>query len=128
MLSRNKSSNGLSNAGSWKSPLKNHVGIWESRTQRQWSDKAIGRTTPCLYGLFSLITIVAEELSKKDKLKIREAIWHQKELATFSDAIGCVRQCLWEKRSFQTSPKEVEMIKLLRSLMECLTETLCFVT
>jgi len=104
---------------------RRHLGI---ETQRQWSDKAINRTTPCLYGLFSLITLVAEELSKAGKLKMRQAIWYQKELATFSDAIGCVRQSLWAARSFQTSQKEVEMIKIPRSFLECLTETLCFVT
>ena len=104
---------------------RRHLGI---ETQRQWSDKAINRTTPCLYGMFSLITMVAQELSKGGKLKIRSAIWYHKELATFSDAIGCVRQYLWEWRSFQTSQNEVEMIKIPRPLLECLTDTLCFVT
>ena len=104
---------------------RRHLGI---ETQRQWSDKAIGRETPCLFGLFSLITMVAGELAKGGKLKIREAAWYKKEAATFSDAIGCVRQQLWEKRSFQTSPNEEEMIKIPRSILECLTDTLCFVT
>ena len=104
---------------------RRHLGI---ETQRQWSDKAIGRETPCLFGLFSLITMVANEMAKGGKLKIRSAAWYQKEAATFSDAIGCVRQQVWEKRSFQTSPNEVEMIKIPRSFLECLTETLCFVT
>ncbi len=104
---------------------RRHLGI---ETQRQWSDKAINRTTPCLYGMFSLLTMVVQELSKSGKLKIRSAVWYDKELATFSDAIGCVRQYLWEKRSFQTSPKKMEMIKIPRPFLECLTETLCFVT
>lgn len=104
---------------------RRHLGI---ETQRQWSAQAIGRTTPCLYGLFSLITIMAQGLSKSGKLKMRQAIWYQKEMATFSDAIGCVRQCLWEWQSFQTSVKEVEMIKIPRSYLECLTDTLCFVS
>jgi hypothetical protein len=78
--------------------------------------------------MFSLITMVAQELSKSGKLKIRSAIWYHKEAATFSDAIGCVRQQLWEFESFQTSGKEVEMIKIPRSLMETLTETVCFAT
>lgn len=104
---------------------RRHLGI---ETQRQWSAKAIGRETPCLFGLFSLITMVANELAKNGKLKIRSAAWYKKEAATFSDAIGCVRQQLWEKRSFQTSPNEMEMIKIPRSFLECLTDTLCFVT
>jgi hypothetical protein len=104
---------------------RRHLGI---ETNRQWSEKAINRTTPCLYGMFSLITMVAQELSKGGNLKIRSAVWYQKETATFSDAIGCVRQYLWERRSFQPSPNEVEMIKIPRPLLQCLTETLCFVT
>ena len=64
---------------------RRHLGI---ETQRQWSDKAIQRTTPCLMGMFSLITMMAQALSKGGKLKIRGAIWYHKELATFSDAIG----------------------------------------
>jgi hypothetical protein len=104
---------------------RRHLGI---ETQRQWSDKAIGRTTPCLFGMFSLITMMAQELCNGGKLKIRSAIWYQKEVATFSDAIGCVRQQLWEFQSFQTSPNEMEMIKIPRSFMETLTETLCFAT
>ena len=104
---------------------RRHLGI---ETNRQWSEKAIKRTTPCLFGLFSLITMVAQELAKSGKLQIRSAVWYEKELATFSDAIGCVRQYLWEWRSFQTSQNEVEMIKIPRPLLECLTDTLCFVT
>jgi hypothetical protein len=102
---------------------RRHLGI---ETQRQWSDKAIQRTTPCLFGLFSIITMMAQELSASGKLKIRSAIWYQKEVATFSDAIGCVRQQIWESRSFQTSENEWEMIKIPRSFLNTLTDTLCF--
>ena len=104
---------------------RRHLGI---ETQRQWSDKAIQRTTPCLYGLFSLITMLGQELFNNDKLKIRSAAWYKKEAATFSDAIGCVRQHLWVARSFQTSEKGDKWIKIPRSFLECLTDTLCFVT
>jgi hypothetical protein len=33
-----------------------HLGV---ETQRQWSDRAIARTTPCLLGLFSIVTLLA---------------------------------------------------------------------
>lgn len=104
---------------------RRHLGI---ETNRQWSDKAIQRTTPCLMGMYSLVALVAEELSKSGKLKIRQAVWYQKQVATFSDAIGCVRQQIWEWRSFQTSDGQVEMIKIPRAYLECLTDTLCFVS
>lgn len=102
---------------------RRHLGI---ETNRQWSDKAINRTTPCLFGLFSLVTIMANELSKTGKLKIRSAVWYEKEVATFSDAIGCVRQQIWEFQSFQTSETDYEVIKIPRSFLETLTDTLCF--
>src|ERR1019366_9189766 len=35
---------------------RDHLGV---ETQRQWSDRAIARTTPALLGLFSLVTIWA---------------------------------------------------------------------
>ena len=104
---------------------RRHLGI---ETSRQWSDKAIARTTPCLFGLFSVVAMVAQELEQHGKLKMRQAVWYHKELATFSDAIGCVRQQIWERQSFQTSGAEVEMIKIPRSYLECLTDTLCFVS
>jgi hypothetical protein len=104
---------------------RRHLGI---ETNRQWSDKAIQRTTPCLFGLFSLVTMMAETLSQEGKLKIRKAVWYEKRAATFSDAIGCVRQQIWECQSFQTSEKEWEMIKIPRSFLNTLTDTLCFVS
>jgi len=104
---------------------RRHLGI---ETNRQWSDKAIQRTTPCLMGMFSLVAMVAQELSKQGKLKMRQTVWYHKEVATFSDAIGCVRQQIWEWQSFQTSGAEVEMIKIPRPYLECLTDTLCFVS
>jgi hypothetical protein len=79
---------------------RRHLGI---ETNRQRSAKAIAQTTPPLMGLFSLV-------------------------AMFSDAIGCVRQQIWEWQSFQTSGAEVEMIKIPRQYLECLTDTLCFVS
>ena len=36
-----------------------HLGI---ETQRQWNDWAIGRTTPALFGLYSLFTLIAHSL------------------------------------------------------------------
>jgi hypothetical protein len=38
-----------------------HLGV---ETQRPWNDLAIGRTTPALLGLYSLVTLTAEALLK----------------------------------------------------------------
>jgi hypothetical protein len=36
--------------------VRDHLGF---ESQRQWSDPAIARTTPCLLGLFSLVALFA---------------------------------------------------------------------
>jgi len=102
---------------------RRHLGI---ETQRQWSDKAIARSTPCLFGLYSVVTIFAQELAQKQKLSLRRSAWYEKEEATFSDAIAAVRRYLWAEQHFQTSKNEAEMIKIPRAFMERLTDTLCY--
>lgn len=102
---------------------RRHLGI---ETQRQWSDKAIGRTTPCLFGLYSLVTMLAQELAQEKKLSLRTSAWYEKKEATFSDAIAAVRRYLWADQHFQTSKNEAEMIKIPRVFVERLTDTLCY--
>jgi DDE superfamily endonuclease len=80
-----------------------HLGV---ETQRQWSDKAIVRTTPALLGLFSLVTIWMHQLSKSRKLKIRTTAWYPKAALTFSDAIAAIRRELWAHQiSFMSRPR-----------------------
>lgn len=89
--------------------VRTHLGV---ETQRQWSAKAIVRTTPVLLGLFSLITRMADLLEKHNKLQISQAAWYEKKQPTFSDAIASVRQLLWKECSFSISAQKDDMIKL----------------
>jgi hypothetical protein len=57
-----------------------HLGI---ETQRQWSDKAIARTTPCLFGLYSIVTLLAQHLFSTGQLYMRRAAWYAKPQAFF---------------------------------------------
>lgn len=102
---------------------RRHLGV---ETQRQWSDNAINRTTPSLFGLYSIVAVLAQELANKKKLTPRRAAWSEKEAATFSDALAAVRRYLWSHQHFQTSRAEAEMIKIPRSYLERLTDTLCY--
>jgi hypothetical protein len=80
-----------------------HLGV---ETQRQWSDKAILRTTPALLGLFSIVILWAHDLSKSRKLKPRTAAWYPKAFLTFSDAIAAVRREIWGHQiSFMSRPR-----------------------
>jgi len=72
-----------------------HVGV---ETQRQWSDLAIERTTPCLFALFSLICCAAVEFFKQGKLTPRQSAWYQKTEITFSDIIALMRRNIWAEK------------------------------
>jgi hypothetical protein len=71
---------------------RRHLGI---ETQRQWSDLAIARTTPCLLGVFSITALLADRLHASQLLPVRRAAWYPKTLPTFSDALAAVRRHLW---------------------------------
>ena len=100
-----------------------HLGV---ETQRQWSDKAIARTTPALFALFSIVALLAAHLMETEKLPVRRAAWYAKEVATFSDTIAYVRRWLWSEHHFSMSGKRIDMIKVPRSLVERLTDALCY--
>jgi hypothetical protein len=64
-------------------------------TQRGWTNRTIGRTTPCLFGVFSLVVLLAKRLFPNE-LPIRQAAWYTKKHATFRDVLAAVREHLWE--------------------------------
>jgi hypothetical protein len=80
-----------------------HLGM---ETQRQWSEKAIARTTPILLGLFSLITLTAMRLVKEGKPPILQTAWYRKTDATFSDVIALLRRQIWTARYYTMSSPE----------------------
>ncbi|WP_187278687.1 transposase [Methylobacterium sp. WL64] len=65
-----------------------HLGV---ETQRQWSDTAIPRTTPCLLSLFSIATLLATRLSARQRRRVVAAAWYPKPRPTFADAPAAVR-------------------------------------
>jgi hypothetical protein len=104
---------------------RRHLGV---ETQRQWSAKAIARTTPLLLGLFSWITLVAHAFhSSGQPIAIRPSAWYTKPLPTFSDALALVRFQLWAAfPTFQTSREPPDLIKVPHPFLISLVETLCY--
>ncbi|QBQ55051.1 hypothetical protein E3U44_11405 [Nitrosococcus wardiae] len=99
-----------------------HMGI---ETQRQWSDKAIGRTTPVLMGLYSLACVIAKEMSQTMKLNAEVTAWYNKEgQATFSDVIAFVRRSIWAAKFFLNSKSTDKSIKLPRQELDFLINQL----
>jgi hypothetical protein len=97
-------------------------------TQRQWSDLAIARTTPCLLGMFSLVTLLADRLVRHGTLPLPQDAWYAKKRPTFADALAAVRQHYWTQTGFRVSGRKKQVQKLSSTLRECLTYALCRVT
>jgi hypothetical protein len=100
-----------------------HLGV---ETQRQWSDLAIARTTPVLFGLFSLVTLGAYLLMAVPEGTIRQAAWYEKEEPTFSDLIALVRRHLWSQRYFNKSAPSPDDALIPKPLLDRLLDQLCY--
>lgn len=100
-----------------------HLGI---QTQRQWSDRAIARTTPVILGLYSVVTLLASQLLTSQAITVRQAAWYRKDCATFSDTIALVRRWLWHADYLTLSEKPPDMIEIPTDLFLRLTDTLSY--
>ena len=89
------------------------------------SAKAIARTTPTLLGLFSMVTLTAEQSAPEHVLPVRQAGVYRKPLPTFADAIAIVRQHLWPSSHFPVPPAKADMVEIPGGLLNRLTDTLC---
>jgi hypothetical protein len=99
-----------------------HLGV---ETQRQWSDKAIARTTPALLGLYSLVSLWACELLSTSSIPYASA-WYRKTHLTFTDAIGAARLALWVGDIYRHSPPHRERHKIPPDRLVRMAEALCF--
>ena len=102
--------------------VRDHLGV---ETQRQWSDKAIARTTPCLLGLFSLVTLLGKQLAPQTRQATATSAWYRKRQPTFSDTLAAVRRELWREQGFVTSARATNMQKLRPALRRAITYALC---
>jgi DDE superfamily endonuclease len=103
--------------------VRRHLGV---ETQRQWSDKAIARTTPSLLALFSLVTYWANDLCARGLLWPRQAAWYPKRALTFSDALAAVRRQLWIAQLSSTSRTSANIANIPRTVLERLTDAACY--
>jgi hypothetical protein len=96
-----------------------HLGL---ETQRQWSEKAIARTTPVLLALFSLVTVLALQLSQDWELPVPATAWYRKREATFSDCLALVRRHLWRARYLVNSMSEAELMQFPGEALDLLIQ------
>ncbi len=102
--------------------VRDHLGV---ETQRQWSDKVVARATPCLVGLFSLVTLLGRQLTPQARRATAAKAWYRRQQPTFSDTLSAVRHELWRERGFVTSARTTDMRKLPPALRNAVTYAFC---
>ena len=98
-----------------------HLGV---ETQRQWSDEAIARSTPCLMGLFSITALWADAIQKTKPIEVEQSAWYEKQRPTFSDALAAVRGQLWRERDFCMSDDKDKMVQIPQSWLSAVLNLL----
>ncbi|HEX9412784.1 MAG TPA: transposase [Ktedonobacterales bacterium] len=99
-----------------------HLGV---ETQRQWSARAIARTTPCLLGLFSLVLLLAYRLAPAG-LPTRQAAWYAKGAPTFTDLLALVRRQLWTEVNSPAVRQTAPLAYPSALVLELLIATACY--
>jgi hypothetical protein len=102
--------------------VRAHLGV---ETQREWSTRAVGRATPCLLGLFSLVVLLAHALYPED-LPTRRAAWYPKAEPTFIDALAAVRRHLWASQNQPSLDRVAGPANSPQSVVELLVEAACY--
>src|SRR4051794_5437883 len=59
-------------------------------TQRQWSDKAIARTTPILMGLYTMVCLICNRLQEESPIEVAQTAWYEK---TECNILRFVKSC-----------------------------------
>jgi hypothetical protein len=102
--------------------VRDHLGV---ETQRQWSDKAIARTTPCLLGMFSIVTLLAARLRPQVRSQTSTTAWYNKQQPTFADTLAAVRRQIWAEQGLVISRHSAKAAKLHPGLREGIAYALC---
>jgi hypothetical protein len=102
--------------------IRAHLGF---ETQRHWSQRAIERATPCLFGVFSLVVTMAR-LLHPEILPVRDDPWYPKPEATFADVLAAVRAHLWLAMNYENSAPTPGLLQFPPRLAHALFETLCY--
>lgn len=100
--------------------VRRHLG---AETQRQWSDKAIDRTTPCIMASYSIINLMAAEMIKErnEEIPVEETSWYKKKMACFSDVLSYLKLAVLKSQYFsqvgRKSEREKNQLRELLSLL-----------
>jgi len=72
-------------------------------------------------GLFSLVTLKAYSWARDAERLVQTLVWYAKQEPT----IALVRRYLWSRYHFELSKSKADIVKIPRSLLERLTDSMC---
>jgi len=101
--------------------MRAHLGL---ETTRQRTAKSVLRTAPCLLGLFTVVSLIYAEHTRRYRVRLRNMLWYAKEEPTFSDAIAAVRRLFWAKTIFETPSHSHAFSKIPRRFKNLLLDYL----
>ena len=101
--------------------MRTHLGI---ETTRQRVAKSVLRTGPCLFGLFSLVSLIFAEHTRHHHVRLRAAAWYAKTEPTFSDAIATVRRMFWLETILKPPAHYAAFTKLPHRVRDLLLDSL----
>jgi len=102
--------------------LRAHLGF---ETQRGWTARTLGRSAPCLFGVFSLVVLLAHHLHPQG-VPVSQSAWYPKPEATFSDALAAVRSHLWQHAKSVASLAGGDSLQIPRALWIQLQRAACY--
>ena len=100
-----------------------HLGL---ETQRQWSDAAIERETPCLLGLYSVVALMGHSLCAGSSLPVRSSAWYRKAEATFADVLAAVRRPCWGVANIPDPDGDPGVVSIARPMLDRLINSACY--
>lgn len=94
---------------------RRHLGL---ETSRSWTRNSVIRTVPCLFGLFSLITVWFAKQCQAGAPAPAADPWYHKGELTFSDAIALLRRYIWSGRILFKSKEPASSVEIPFPLAE----------
>ena len=100
---------------------KRFLAVESTRNRKK---ESVLRSFPLLMGLFSLISLWYFDRFKERPEVTTAQAWYQKEQPTFADAINAMRKDIWDLNLFSMFTKNHDMIKIPRSFMAFISDSL----
>jgi hypothetical protein len=82
--------------------------------------------TPCLLGLYSLVTLLAHALYPNGHLPVHATAWYAQAQATFAEALAAVRWHLGGADGYSTSAHAPDLVEIPKAELERLLYAVCY--